>query len=427
MGKKSKEIIFAERIAKYYDMMNKSKDPQLKKIAEELLKRELSSVEEREPEEIPESVFAESSVQEYIESAPENDISDKGDIDMTNATESKTEYRTQAKAGKTSKIENNLATITNRKYQNALSLFKAGEAYLQPINPDIVNDIKYNEETGEFYLNDVPQSKAQLKTTFSDHVPENIDLTFLQLCFSIILANFNGTIMEDNSLNLVVSIYYPALARVLGEERNTSRPYVEAFIDKIFEFQNLYGIISGEIQPVLLYAGEDREKGIIRLSSPYLTRVINKVYGASIRVDKNGNPRLKKNGEPLMLPSYSYLIHSSLSRERNRYAAENVRIIIQLIEQAGDNIPHISASSIVERNVQLSESLEDMNDTSNRNALLKRTFKKTWELLRTQTDIEKVYKDIQLPEPDDPNYLPSFKNLDKTVFEFPHKGKKGYR
>ena len=257
-------------------------------------------------------------------------------------------------------------------------------------------------------------------------MPENIDLTFLQLCFSIILANFSATMIEDNSLNLVVNIYYPALARALGDAKGTSRKYVEAFISKVLDFQNILGIINEEIQPVLLYAGEDENRGIVRISSPYLTKVISQIYGASIRTDRNGNPKLKKNGEPLMLPSYSYLIKPSLSKERNKYAAENVRIIIALIEQAGDNIPHIRASSIVERNVQFNASLESLA-TSDKNKALKRAFSKTWELLRTQTDIEKVYKNIQLPNPNDPVYLPTYKNLENTVFEFPHEGKKGYR
>lgn len=391
------EELLQKRLERYYQ--------QLEELGHKELAEELRSLPDQEADLIPDEMLNDPNAQEYIEQSKK-----KG-------------YRTQSKAGNTAKIPEQIAVITNAQYQNALSLFQAGSAYLQPSGIN-VNDLEI--KGGEIYIKGARHTKAQLKTTFSDKVPENIDLTFLQLCFSIILANFSATMIEDNSLNLVVNIYYPALARALGDAKGTSRKYVEAFISKVLDFQNILGIINEEIQPVLLYAGEDENRGIVRISSPYLTKVISQIYGASIRTDRNGNPKLKKNGEPLMLPSYSYLIKPSLSKERNKYAAENVRIIIALIEQAGDNIPHIRASSIVERNVQFNASLESLA-TSDKNKALKRAFSKTWELLRTQTDIEKVYKNIQLPNPNDPVYLPTYKNLENTVFEFPHEGKKGYR
>ena len=391
------EELLQKRLERYYQ--------QLEELGHKELAEELRSLPDQEADLIPDEMLNDPNAQEYIEQSKK-----KG-------------YRTQSKAGNTAKIPEQIAVITNAQYQNALSLFQAGSAYLQPSGIN-VNDLEI--KGGEIYIKGARHTKAQLKTTFYDKVPENIDLTFLQLCFSIILANFSATMIEDNSLNLVVNIYYPALARALGDAKGTSRKYVEAFISKVLDFQNILGIINEEIQPVLLYAGEDENRGIVRISSPYLTKVISQIYGASIRTDRNGNPKLKKNGEPLMLPSYSYLIKPSLSKERNKYAAENVRIIIALIEQAGDNIPHIRASSIVERNVQFNASLESLA-TSDKNKALKRAFSKTWELLRTQTDIEKVYKNIQLPNPNDPVYLPTYKNLENTVFEFPHEGKKGYR
>lgn len=391
------EELLQKRLERYYQ--------QLEELGHKELAEELRSLPDQEPDLILDEMLNEPDAQEYIEQSKK-----KG-------------YRTQSKAGNTAKIPEQIAVITNAQYQNALSLFQAGSAYLQPSGIN-VNDLEI--KGGEIYIKGARHTKAQLKTTFSDKVPENIDLTFLQLCFSIILANFSATMIEDNSLNLVVNIYYPALARALGNERNTSRKYIELFISKVLDFQNILGIINEEIQPVLLYAGEDENRGIVRISSPYLARVISEIYGASIRTDRNGNPKLKKNGEPLMLPSYSYLIKSSLIKERNKNAAENVRIIVALIEQAGDHIPHIRASSIVERNLQLQASLNGLQ-TADKNKVLKRAFSKTWELLRTQTDIDKVYKNIKLPDPNDPVYLPTYKNLENTVFEFPHEGKKGYR
>lgn len=82
----------------------------------------------------------------------------------------------------------------------------------------------------------------------------------------------------------------------------------------------------------------------------------------------------------------------------------------------------IKASTIIERNPQLQNRLE--TDSSHKAQLLKRVFSKTWELLRTETDLQRVYKDIQLPDPKDPAFIPTVKNLDSLVFTFPHGGKK---
>ena len=54
--------------------------------------------------------------------------------------------------------------------------------------------------------------------------------------------------------------------------------------------------------------------------------------------------------------------------------------------------------------------------------LLKRIFKRTWELLREQTHLTEVYKNIQLPDPNDPKNIPTAKTLN-MVFSFPHEGK----
>ena len=116
----------------------------------------------------------------------------------------------------------------------------------------------------------------------------------------------------------------------------------------------------------------------------------------------------------------SYLVNADIAKERNKVAVENVFIIVALIEQAGNNIPKIKASTIVERNVQLQERLQ-ANAKPNR--LLSTTFKKTWELLRNKTTLGQSYCNIQLPDPKDPANIPTMSTLETTVFKFQHDGK----
>ena len=185
------------------------------------------------------------------------------------------------------------------------------------------------------------------------------------------------------------------------------------------------GTRGNDILPVLVFMGNDVDKNIIRFSSPYMVRVIQDIYKASIRKSKVDLPMTDKQGNVLTLPSHSYLIKSSITKEKNKKAVEIVFIVVTLIEQAGNNVPHIKASTIIERNTQLKESLAASKSTSDKNKKLSRAFSKAWELLRTQTELLTTYKNISLPDPkasDFCKYIPTTSTLD-TVYSFPHEGK----
>jgi hypothetical protein len=169
------------------------------------------------------------------------------------------------------------------------------------------------------------------------------------------------------------------------------------------------------------FEGYDYETNTISFFSPYLNYIVQKIYSASIRCDKKGNQRLNSKGRPTLYPCNSYLIKPSIVSERNKGAVLNVFIIVQLIEQAGnEGTPHIKASTIVERNEALKQRL---SRDKNPSRLLGRVFKKTWELLRSQTTLLEIYDSIVLPDPNDITKIPTPSNMHKLVFEFPHNGK----
>lgn len=341
------------------------------------------------------------------------------------SNQEKKEYRTQAKAGSTAEMPTHLAVITDSNYKNATNLVQKGDAFLQPMKDlfPLKNGLSYNNETGAFMINGIKASTATLKMFKTKEIPENLDLPFLNMCYTILLMNYQAQILQSNAVGFNVEVYYPALAKVLGKQSNISRLDVESFIASIGRFNNIVGVIDGEYQPVLLYVSEDREKNTITFSSPYLVKVIRKLYHVSLKKDKKGNIRKKSNGKPLMKPSNSYLAKASITKERSKAAVENVFLILYTIEKAGDHIPHIKISTLIENNPILSASLKKQKKARDKNIILKRTFKKTWELLRTQTELENVYKNIKLPDPNDPATIPTSSTLE-MVIEFPHEGKK---
>ena len=341
-----------------------------------------------------------------------------------NADTPKKTYRTRKKAGETSEIPNRLPVITNHIYQNALTFNKNSDAYLQPLYD--ISQMEYRD--GILLLKGLPATSAELSSFYMPK-GENIEifnLSLLRVLYGIILTEISGSSHVDMVNEQTITIYYPDFSRTIGKSPNISKSDVIEFINNIKLFESVIGIINNgtkgsDLLPVLVFKEYNAVKNTISFSSPYMIRVIKDIFEASIKKNKKGLILLKKNGEPQMLPAHSYLIDMRIVKERNKKAVEIVFIIVTLIEQTGNNIPHIRAKTIIERNTLLHNSLN--NQTSgNKSILLKRAFSKAWQLLRTKTFLTETYINIQLPDPQDTAAIPTASTLD-MVFEFPHNGK----
>lgn len=335
-------------------------------------------------------------------------------------TNTKKTNRTKKKAGEIDEVPTVIPTITNKKYQNAMTLNADSTAYLQPFSS--VDNLVY--ENGQILFRGLPASSATLKEYFTSTGIENFDLPLLRLFYGIILNRFAKTWKEDQSIEGYVTIYYPDLAKKLGKSSNISKSDVQSCIDSIMQFQTIMGIIDNgskgtEIIPVLVYMGNDTEKNTISFASPYMVKVIKNVFNASIRKNKTGLPQLKKDGNPQLLPAYSYMIKSSIGKERNKKAVEIVFVIVSLIEQSGNHCPHIKAKTIIDRIPTLKNSIDKCKTTSDKNKMLKRAFSKAWGILPKYTKLKETYQDIKLPSSTD---VPSMSSLD-IVYKFPHNGK----
>lgn len=339
-------------------------------------------------------------------------------------------YRTRAKAaaaGAITEAPTSLAVPTLPSYQYSMSLYKNGGAYLQPLRS--TDGLKF--KGGKMYFDSVQArevSEVELQNMKTKEGIENIDLPILRTFYGLILTNFENSGYKE--LPDVLTYPVPILAEYIGLQSNLNKKDIARVIEKTQSYHNIVGVVHGtrngkpvqSLYPVLNFEGYDDKHNSISFSSPYMNYVIRTISNLSIRKKKDGKKQLKKSGEPLRLPTHSYLIDSSIAKERNKAAVENVVLLVQGIEQAGGKGYHIAASTLVERNVQLAERLQ--NDPQHRAQLLKRVFTKTWELLRTKTRLQEAYKNIELPDPEDPAYIPTVKGLSSMVFEIKHDGKK---
>ncbi len=330
----------------------------------------------------------------------------------------KREYRTHNKAGKVVDMPDKYAIISNANYKDAITLIENKKAHIQAIKEDKRVHIK----DGIICLDGLAATSAEIIELGTNDYIEDLDFALLRVLYSIILNNFEESIKNNKMVPQITTIYVPDLLTFLGKEK-TSRNEIVSLIKNIIRFHSLVGIINCDILPVMIYMGERQETNTISFSSPYLIRVIEETYKDSIIVDGKGKPIMNNNGIPKTKASHSYLIKPSIRNERNKRAIEIVHCVVLLIERAGNHTPHIKAQTIIEQNPLLMYALEGIS-ISHKNQILQRCFKKAWQLLKTQTYLEEKYKDIQLPDAEDPSYIPNMSKLD-MVFRFQHKGKCG--
>lgn len=399
-------------------------------LAQFMKDRKAGQLDEYEPEEIEK---LSSFIDDVLHRALDEEIEQLKKDQTTDEPGKKYRTRSDArKAGAITKLPTSLAIPTLKGYQNSMSLYKDKEsgAYLQLFS----STDKLRFKNGKLYFSNSENapnmqeiSEVELQNLKTKEGIEDIDLSNLRIFYSIILDQFQKT--KYTELKDIIRVPIPLLAEYLGWKANYNKQSVNLLLGKVQSFHNVVGVLHGtrngkptqSYYQVLNFEYYDEKNNVVAFSSPYMNYLLRTIFNIAVRKDKNGKARLKKSGEPLLLPNHSYLIDGSIAKERNKAAVENVVIIISMIERAGDNIPRIKASTLIEHNPQLQERLEN---STNKRQLLKRTFAKTWELLRSKTRLAEVYEGIALPDPKDPAYLPNETELENLVISFPHNGKK---
>lgn len=321
-------------------------------------------------------------------------------------------------------IPSEQANITYKDLSNAITLVDKGDAYLTPLQKETVGKMKF--KNGCLCISGNPElADIEIQQLVTKEYINELNMSLLRMFYTVILNEFE----KKGKVGSTIQFYVPDLFKALKIKANQSKEQIRIFIDGINQFKNLIGVIkthnSGKTYTsyyaLLNFNSYDDTTNIISLNAPFLAYVVKEVYNRS-KLNSKGEQILDKNGKPERVPSHSYLIKSEIVKERNKSAVENVYIIVNTIEQAGGTTAHISAKTIVERNPLLIQQLEQ-NDITHKQRVLNRTFKKTFELLHTMTKLEEVYPDIVIPDANDKNNMPKWKDLGSYVYEFPH-GKK---
>lgn len=200
------------------------------------------------------------SIEEIIEIEDLSDWIFYGNEDDEENTSDK--YRTRTKSGTNVKeLPKALIIPTLENYQFAISLYQQGNAYLQYLDPEKANKLRY--EKGKMYFEGALQSlsEAEIVNMQTNKGIEDLDLTFLRSIYSIMLYDFEKS--ENNQLKDKIDIYIPDLARYLGKRGNLNKKEIDELDKKFKSFHNILGNIktmqNGKLMtnqyPVLNYEG----------------------------------------------------------------------------------------------------------------------------------------------------------------------------
>lgn len=358
-------------------------------------------------------------------------------------------YRTKIqaeRAGAIIDVPKTLPLITLDEYRDGLRPVENAKACIRPVRPEIADKLQF--VNGTLYFEGLDSSGVRLidakDINLSMHYDmeaetiAELDLPTLRVLYSIILQDVQNMAMDPDILAAKVNdpqyishsvkIYVNGFLQSIGYDRHLSRDSINYAVKKIMSYHHIVGVLKehigdstyNSIFPVLVFHGYNDKDGTLTFCSPYLNVLVASVLRKSFKTDKKGRPQTDKNGKFLTRACHSYLIKSSIAKERNKPAVEIVCVVVETIEKTGSRggTPHISVQSILDHCPELKIKL-DAADSSRRHIYMQRAFSKAWELLGEQTLLKEKYPGIQLPSKDD---IPKYSDQ-KKVFEFPHSGK----
>lgn len=314
-------------------------------------------------------------------------------------------------------------TITDRKFQFALKTLPNDYAYIIPLKENILEQGILNKKTGELNIEAVlTADRADIK---------DIDFSLLTRIFA---AAYKSNIQIDSH---TITVYFPTFCKEMGIN-HTGKNAMDIF--KQFEkFSSLYGVIGNRsCYKVFDVLGFNSESNTLTFATPYMNQILLQIATAPHRQVKTKAGELKYEKE-----AYSFLIHSTIVKEKNKTAVEIVDCIIALLFQRGTTPDsrkpsnkyvhyeddekrrvtcHISFSTIIDYTPLLHERLEATRDISNRNKILKNAFSKAYKLLKEKTDLYEYYLDLNIPD-----IVPTCTRLEQ-VLEITHNGRnKNYK
>ena len=278
-----------------------------------------------------------------------------------------------------------ISVITDKNFRNSLNI------------ADYDSEYCYSEKEDMAYL-------LPVRAFGEEFEEDKFDIVFLHYIFSGLL-----NLLDKNNCEKLPEYgrYYIDLNKLLNAidiNSNSSFKDIQNIENKLYSLEAVAGVFKKEdsVDQVIYYGGYDLNLHKFSFISPYLTKLVNKIY-------QHGQLHPNK-------PTYSNMIKASLLKERNKSARELVLNTVQFIEQHQD-MPNVTltADILLKSSPILNERYN--NAGKNQDRVLATAFQKFWKLLKEYTTLEEKY-DIYIPQfypgKKYPQFLPcnQYKDLD---------------
>ena len=297
-----------------------------------------------------------------------------------------------------------------------------------PLNTDEGRDIQIavRTESGESSIYGAIEGDMTAITIEDRQMAQMLYATIYKSLESKLLS---GEIQGMDIVHYGVNITIRDLGNtIMGEHKGKgfTRPEIYKMIERIRRFDGITGVLRSRQNPnavakypFLQWRGYDESDHTLSFGSPFLAVLSRQVLIDAGVLDSDGQPLYLNRRTAKLIKANSFLIKSTILRQRSKRAIEMVRIICNCIEaNGGSHNPSLTAYSICS---QVDGYMDYLRSTSHstRAESLRKTFGKAFELLKDETFLKEVYPGICLPDPED---YPKWSQLKRTRYFFPHKG-----
>lgn len=297
-----------------------------------------------------------------------------------------------------------LKIITSKGYGNVFNCTENDIAYLVPLK-DKVNEIMEKYDSLDY---------VNIHEKRDDSIRRDLNSSLFDALFTIALTEYKEAKAQGKEPPVILNIKISDFARYLGSNKpgQNEMTAITSQINKCYS--RIIGIIGSKRLPLVTWQGDDLDTKEVSITVPYIRELICKLDNDSTQIDKKGIVRYK--------PYTSTLLKPEITKVRSPDVRALVRRTVILFEQSGNNNPNIYALTLVNEIDDLREAVES-SDTSYCNRKLSRVFRLFFSILPTITHIPEAYKNVVLPDPNDPNNIPKKSTLSKIKYTFYHEGK----
>lgn len=337
------------------------------------------------------------------------------EAELTQKAPKKPSKRKQAEETAITALPDNVALITAKHHAHAFTPVKNPTAYIQQLQADYIDTLIFDNETGRIqFKGENFHEEVTLQKLSTRQAVKELDLPLLRSLYTVIYNN--AEMIRGGE----VSVYVPTLCRHLDIDIQTGKP-AELF-KKIIAFKDVVGVMGKSFYKMLEFSSYENETNIITFSSPYMNKILRALQNNpsyKVQIGKTGG---------FLKPAYSFLIHGSIYKERNKPAIEIAISLVTLLQQRGeakrftkkdkkvaverlpDTTAHIKFSTLIKGIPLLAQTIQEQGTTADKNRIIKRAFTGGFELLRTQTNVYRYFLNLKIPD-----YVPTTTQLNRNL------------